>query len=291
MEIHNATIGTELPQPFVEGFDRRMASLNDKPYLDVHVCDHCNLRCAGCLHFSPLAPEVFLDLREYERDLARLSRLEGADGYFRSICLMGGEPLMHPRVADVVRLTRAYFPTTELVLSTNGVLWRRIDEALWQALRDCGAALLVSVYPIGVDYEAFFALAKEKGVRARPSSDRTHTEGGKERFLRLALDASGEQDLTSAFVGCPFGGVNLQLARGALWPCQVAAHAGVLADRFGVGLRSSDADALLLDGLGSLDEIERFRREPHPMCRFCKSGDITTVPWRRSTFDASEWLG
>ena len=36
--------------PYVETFAERMAKMNESPMLDVQVCDHCNLRCAGCRH-------------------------------------------------------------------------------------------------------------------------------------------------------------------------------------------------------------------------------------------------
>ena len=48
--------------PYSMGFAERLAKMAAKPKLDVQVCDHCNLRCAGCLHFAPLAEERFLDV-------------------------------------------------------------------------------------------------------------------------------------------------------------------------------------------------------------------------------------
>ena len=102
--------------PYTEGFAERMANMYAAPYLDVHVCDHCNLRCAGCLHFAPLAEQRFLDLDEYARDLEQLAAVRGIAGYFDTIVLMGGEPLLHPRVAEVVRTTRAHLPNENIDL-------------------------------------------------------------------------------------------------------------------------------------------------------------------------------
>ena len=61
-------------------FARRLALLAMKPVVDVQVCGHCNLRCAGCMHFAPTSGESFLDLDEYERDLGQFSRIEGIGG-------------------------------------------------------------------------------------------------------------------------------------------------------------------------------------------------------------------
>ena len=82
--------------PYKESFHERITRLNTARYLDIHVVDHCNLRCAGCLHFAPLATEHFIDLAAYDRDLEMLAAVEGIEGYFDCICLMGGEPLLHP---------------------------------------------------------------------------------------------------------------------------------------------------------------------------------------------------
>ena len=82
----------------------------------------------------------------------------------------------------------------------------------------------------------------------------------------------------------------MQMARGSLWPCQVAAHHGPLAARFGYDMRDGEGDSLPLAGIRSAGDIESFRRRPHPMCRFCDNGKLSIVPWRRSELVAEEWL-
>lgn len=271
------------------GFAERLARMAAKPKLDVQVCDHCNLRCAGCLHFAPLADERFLDLVEYERDLSRLAAVEGIGGYFDSVALMGGEPLLHPRLPDIVRATRAHLPGEAVVLCTNGLLLRRMGDGFWRALADCDVVLLLSPYPLRVDYDGLAALARAKGVPAWFASDITRTAEGKEVFMRLALDPEGGCDPARSFASCPFGGRYLQLARGAIWPCQVAAHCGPFARRFGYGMRDAPDDSLPLASIGSAGDIETFRRRLHPMCRHCDNEALTVAPWEPSRLDAAEW--
>ncbi len=134
------------------------------------------------------------------------------------------------------------------------------------------------------------ALARKKGVRTAFTKDITNTVDGKEAFLRLALDPKGECDRAQSFTSCPFGGCYLQLARGAIWPCQVAAHHGSFARRFGYDMHDAPADSLPLESIGSTDDIETFRRMPHPMCRHCDNDALTVVPWGRSKLSADEWL-
>ena len=275
---------------YSEGFAERLAKMAEKPKLDVQVCDHCNLRCAGCLHFAPLAEQRFLDLAEYEHDLKRLSAIEGIGGYFGDIVLMGGEPLLHPHVAEVVRMTRALLPGERVCLCTNGLLLRRMDDAFWSALAECGVELAISPYPIHVDYEGLSDLARSKGVEVGFTSDITGMAAGKEAFMRLALDPDGGCDPVRSFTSCPFGGRFLQLMRGAIWPCQVSAHHGAFSQRFGFDMHDTPDDALALGSIVSTDQIEDFRRRSHHMCRYCDNDALTVAPWEQSKLEAEEWL-
>lgn len=276
--------------PYREDFARRLAMMSARPMLDVQVCDHCNLRCAGCLHFSPLAAERFCDIDAYAGELERLSAIEGIGGYFSDIVLMGGEPLLHPQIGELLRVARAILPGERVTLCTNGLLLHRMDDAFWDALVSCGVRLAISPYPIRLDYQELLAYACSKGAQAFLSDDITGTASGKEAFMRLALDPAGGCDPAGSFVSCPFGGHFLQLADGAIWPCQVTAHHGPLAERFALDLHASADDALPLDSIGSVDQIEAFRRRPHPMCRYCNNGALTVAPWERSKLEAGEWL-
>ena len=277
-------------KPYSEGFAERLTKMAAKSKLDVQVCDHCNLRCAGCLHFAPLAEEHFLDLDEYARDLERLAAVKNIDGYFGSVVLMGGEPLLHPHVVEVVHTTRAQLPKQRITLCTNGLLLKHMDSSFWDALVECGVSLLISPYPIKLDYEGLAELARSKGVQTSFTADITRTAKDKEVFVRLALDPEGKQDPTQSFTTCPFGGCYLQLSRGAIWPCQVSALHGAFSRRFGYDMHSEADDSLSLDAIASVSDIEEFRRRSHPMCRHCNNDGLTIAPWERSRLAAEEWL-
>lgn len=281
---------TEETLRYRESFGNRLAQINTMRYLDIHVVDHCNLRCAGCLHFAPLAKKQFLDLEEYDRDLETLAAVRGIEGYFSCICLMGGEPLLHPQVDEIVRITRSRFRDEAIMLSTNGLLLKRMADTFWETLVECDVMLAISAYPINVDYHELVDLARAKGVRVEFSADRTGTDGGKGHFLRLALDPAGSQNPAASFAACPFGGINMQLARSAIWPCQVAAHRGAFEQRFGYHMHESPEDSLPLGSIESADQIESFRRAVHSLCRYCANDKLTIAAWERSACDPGEWI-
>ena len=91
-----------------------------------------------------------------------------------------------------------------------------MDDGFWDALRECNIELNVSASPFGLDYIALFKLGRSNGVDIKCAHDHTgQSEHDKEHYLRPAIDLQGMQDPSVSFVGCPFGGTNLQLVSGA----------------------------------------------------------------------------
>lgn len=275
--------------PFRVDFPERLRNLALAPALDVHVADHCNLRCRGCVHFAPLAKEHYLDFGEYEAELRALAAIPGIEGYFRALYLMGGEPLLHPRIVDVMALTRRLLPRVRIVLATNGILLGRMDEEFWDALVSCGVKLSLSVYPINVDYDGLVEMAKARGADVGFAMDLTGRDSGKEAFLKVAVDPEGRQDPVRSFNSCFFGGDFMQLFGGSIWNCQVAAHHAVLDAAFGWEMAHEAADRLPLASIATIDDIETFRRSAHPMCRYCANDRMGITEWGRSRRDEGEW--
>lgn len=276
--------------PYKLSLVERLVRLQRGPGIDVHVVDHCNLRCRGCVHFAPIAEPRFLDLDEYGRDLAAFGAIPGIEDYIRRLCLMGGEPLLHPELPEVIRVSRAHLPKALITLSSNGLLLKRMDEEFWQAMRECAIELYLSPYPIKVDYPALIKLAESWGVSAITVDDATGSDRGKEVFFHLAIDPSGSQDPVASHNRCPFGGSTMQLAQGRIWPCQVTAHHAPLNERFGLGLRAQPEDSLALGDITSTDQIDDLRRHPHPMCRYCNNDRLAVAEWGISSLEAGEWV-
>lgn len=259
------------------------------PTLDVDVVSHCNLNCASCYHFSPIARPRFLSRQSYERDLELLARVEGADAYFRGIFLMGGEPLLHPELPELVLATRRHLPTAKLRITSNGLLLRSMGPEFWDALRGAGCKLILTPYPIGLDYEGLIALARSHGVEAGMAGGSAEGDAVS-RFLRTPLDEEGLQDRTASFNSCPLGGCCLQLLDGKIFPCNRGALLGIVNERFGTEFTHDPDDYLELSALCSVEDIDRMRRRAHPMCRYCATSLDERIAWQRSTATREEWL-
>ncbi len=87
--------------------------------LRVSVTDRCDLRCVYCMPEKGVKwmPKMnMLRVHEYER-LVRLAVSMGA----RSVRITGGEPLIHPRILEIVRAFRGIAGIEDLAMTTNGV--------------------------------------------------------------------------------------------------------------------------------------------------------------------------
>ena len=97
---------------------------------ELHVVEHCNLRCAHCCNMSPYLDGKVLTAAEIEQQLVALARHLHADVFK----IMGGEPLLHPDITEVLRAIPRTGIADTVRLFTNGLLLSKMDDAFWTAL-------------------------------------------------------------------------------------------------------------------------------------------------------------
>lgn len=82
----------------------------------LYVTDRCNLDCAYCTEYNNSRPHPSLeDLKAWLRKIRELGTMR--------IALVGGEPLLHPNIVEIVRYSRELGFATSL--TTNGFLLTR----------------------------------------------------------------------------------------------------------------------------------------------------------------------
>jgi MoaA/NifB/PqqE/SkfB family radical SAM enzyme len=258
--------------------------LKKKPELyhfEIHITDHCNLNCKGCAHFSNLCKPTFADLDEFTDEMRLMASKFSA---VHQIYLLGGEPLLHPQVADFVRVARDAFPQTRIYLMTNGTLVTKMDESFWDALADTGVILLCDSYPIGLPVEEIDALGVKHGAKVEWTEQR-------EEFFKIPIDPDGGHDAEYSFRNCQ-GFNNCPILRnGRLYPCAYIAFADVFRDKFAIehGLNVSDADSIEIAEDTDPEAILEFLRNPVPWCANCAMESREFYTWGRSKRDISEW--
>jgi cyclic pyranopterin phosphate synthase len=100
-------------------------------YLRISVTDRCNLRCIYCMPPEGLPWIAKADLLSFE-EIVRVVEAAASAGV-RSIRLTGGEPLVRPRLPDLVAAIAAVPGIEDIALSTNGLLLADQARALARA--------------------------------------------------------------------------------------------------------------------------------------------------------------
>jgi organic radical activating enzyme len=145
------------------------------------VAEHCNISCRGCSNLSPLFPRRFVDVDVVYRDLSMLAKAYRV----QFVRILGGEPLLHPRLPDLLAAVRASGLADGIEVITNGTLLARMSEACWEQID----LLLVSAYP---DTK----LPADEVVRWTARADRHHVALVVQRFdeFREQYAAHGTSD-------------------------------------------------------------------------------------------------
>ncbi len=133
--------------------------LDRKPLqCSLYVTDRCNLDCAYCTEYDNSRPHPSLDdLKKWVRKIRELGTMR--------IALVGGEPLVHPNIVELVRYCRELGFATSL--TTNGFL---LTRKLIAELEDAG----LQVMQISVDRMTPSAITKKSFKTILPKLDYFH---------------------------------------------------------------------------------------------------------------------
>jgi len=248
-------------------------------HLDVHVTDHCNMRCRGCSHFSNISKAGFADLDEFTSDFNRMAQLFDVAEIF----LLGGEPLLHPHVADFVRVAHAAFPKAKTYLFTNSLLVPRMRDEVWRALAETGVVLYCDDYPVELERETIDELAAAHGARIKWTEPRSE-------FFTIPIDVDGTQDAAESFAACSGVDNCVNLRHGRLYPCARIAYIDIFREHFGIeGLAATDADSISIYGEADAWRIMDFLLSPVPWCRHCDQKHVEWYPWGRGEQSIEQW--
>ncbi|HUN55443.1 MAG TPA: radical SAM protein [Smithella sp.] len=255
-------------------------------YFLLNILDHCNLRCKGCDHFAAIAEKRFVSLENIKKDLARMSKI--LNGGIPIIGIMGGEPLLHPQLKEILFYARFFFPKTVLRLVTNGLLLPKQDEDFWRTCREQKILIVNTKYPVNLDHDAIKKIAAAQNVMFEYYED---TGDIIKTSYKIPLDIEGSQDPRKSFIKCFHANALPLLMEGKLYACTVAPNVRHFNKRFGTHLELEDSDSLDIHHVNNASEIINFLCSPKPFCRYCDVNNRSYGhKWERSKFEIGEWV-
>ena len=245
----------------------------------IHLTDHCNLNCKGCSHFSNVAAPAFADPAQLDREFERLADLFEVT----EIYLLGGEPLLHPKLKEFLRSARQHFPRTKLILLTNGILLPKMGPEFWRTMGEERITLMYDDYPISLKTDLIRERACENGVEVELMEH--HDE-----FFKLPIDFSGSQDPADSFSRCRTVANCPTLRDGRLYPCAYIAYIDLFSEHFGVkGLEPCTNDSISIFDTDDAYRIMDFLLNPVPWCSHCDFSTSEKYGWGLSSRSIDEW--
>lgn len=256
-------------------------------YIIFNILDHCNLRCKGCDHFACIADEKFYSYENVASDIRRVAEIFNGD-YVMKIAIMGGEPLLHPELLDILKEVRTNFPFSIIRLSTNGILLLKQREDFWRVCRENDITIVNTKYPINLDYEAMKKKACSENVRFQ------FFEGSGEDIVKHSfkkiININGDSNPTDSFSRCHISNYGNFVLEGKFYGCPFSAQSSrIFNKRFNQNLRMTEDDYLDIYKVNDKNEYFNFAARPRFYCRYCK-GLSPMFPWSRSEGKITEWI-
>lgn len=247
-------------------------------YLEHHIVNHCNLKCAGCSHFSSIADEWYEEVGDFCADFTELA--QKTNKQIRTIRLMGGEPLLHPQVELFLIQTRELFPDSDIQLVTNGLLINKLKDKLVPICNENKIRICISNYKI---LDIAKALNGFKFVRV----------DGKGQLYNISLDLKASQNKDFAFNHCDLHLHHwFYFQKGRFYPCCIAGNINIFNKKFDMIDYFSDDELSISIYDHSEEEIKEFLDKPLELCKYCNTIKRmrTLEPFHTSKGDIFEWI-
>ena len=253
----------------------------EKFSFQVHIVDSCNLNCVGCSTFAPLCKNSFIDINSFERDIKQITAL----GQVEKMLLIGGEPLLHPNIIDIIEISRRYIKTSELLIATNGILLIEQNPKFWESCKTNNVKITITPYPINLNYERINKIAKEYSV------DLTFFYiGDKISFVKIPLNIEGKGNIGETFKKCSSSHC-VTLREGKIYTCYRPSLIDFFNDYFGQNFKVSEKDYVDIFAAKDKDEILDFMCNPTPFCRYCDVDSMKFgIKWGISKKEIGEWI-
>lgn len=129
--------------------------------VEINAAWHCNISCRSCSHGSPSMPAQFAEAERVGADLTSLARWLSLE----HVRVLGGEPLLHPHLVELLRVIRSTGISPVRRVLTNGLRLPQQPDEFWAEVEE----VHVSVYPNTAQYlarhrEAMKTLASASGT-------------------------------------------------------------------------------------------------------------------------------
>jgi len=119
--------------------------------LEMNVSLACNLKCEYCSHFGRQMKGVIpLD------ELSLWYKTWNHRIVPENVRIMGGEPLLHPNLIEIIAMTRNDWPDSSVELITNGLLVPKMSDGFFASILENEIKMTISRHFDGLEFDRLF---------------------------------------------------------------------------------------------------------------------------------------
>lgn len=251
--------------------------------IEYSIIDQCNLNCAYCSHYASIVMPYKVTLEQFEKDMKRLSELTNEGRELGTIGILGGEPLLHKDFIELCILARKYLPYSRVRVTTNGLLLNKLTGQQLGILRRFDIEFLISKYRETDDFAEIERILNEYHLVWKWCQHGELVTFTKYRYYPESKYDANENhkkcQIWQQYYTCH------ELRDGYLHVCTQTARVESVNKAFNINLPTCGNSMYIhTDGL-TLECIEKFLKEPVPMCEYCNVDEFDTAvgKWRKST--------
>jgi sulfatase maturation enzyme AslB (radical SAM superfamily) len=234
--------------------------------LDVGITHTCNNKCANCSHAAPFAPEYWIDIERLKEQLDTLKPILSVD----MLHILGGEPLLHKKLPEIIKICADSKIGKEVVVITNGRLLYKMGDDFWKAIS--GNYIRISRYAnLDIEKVALFLLEKQ----------RSYSFGWIHHNFPWFYKQLRNNPPEESFAKCIWKNKCLTVHEGRLYRC---AQSAFWPGRYMPQVQ----EGIPLEGITEEKLMGLLDNNPIETCKYCDASD-KTEPWHEVN-TLEEWV-
>lgn len=111
-----------------------------RPHGETNVTLACQNKCVACNHFIPVQNAWFVEPKDFQGDLEVASKIV----HFERYNLVGGEPMLHPRLMELLHILKGSGIADTIEITSNGQAIEKMPDEFFQILDE----LIITPYKL-----------------------------------------------------------------------------------------------------------------------------------------------
>lgn len=234
---------------------------NNMEYINVvqiMTVDQCNMNCSGCSHFSCLVDKKKeYDKDQFKQDLIRLKEVIKGVGIFSFV---GGEPLLHDNLTEMISDIKDIFEEATITIITNGLLLNNMTEKFWKSVKENDVFLDVTYYPAMKRMDEVHKVLDSKSIRYKIWPERT--------IFMNRLNPKGDSDPKTTWDFCRERSC-VTMRDGKIATCYMPITIDYFNEHFGTEIDMLDSIVDLYNPKLTGKELVKKMTSYQNACRYC----------------------